>query len=162
MTIAWFLCPYKRSPQAGRAIRYCAMDDFTEQIYGEGGQWAETEVLGNRAVVKVRASRATLDTINATPTFREMPVPGLVDPLLDVLGLILTGMRQELLDAGYSEQEVGQAMPDLTQELLGDYLSFFATRRLKPRYDSNADQIRLDGAIQTPRTVGSVDDEVKE
>ena len=68
MAVAYFLCPYKRSLIMERA-RYCVMDDFTRQIRAEGGDWSESEVADNQAVVKVRASAALLSVIGATPGF---------------------------------------------------------------------------------------------
>ena len=68
MALAWFICPYKRGPGPD-VIRYPAMDDFTSLIRGDGGDWAETEILGNAALVKVRASSGTLTTINGAAGF---------------------------------------------------------------------------------------------
>lgn len=62
--ISWYIVPYKIVESTPRNTRYCAMDDYTSVIYGEGGQWTETEVLGNRAIVKVRASETALTTLD--------------------------------------------------------------------------------------------------
>ena len=64
----YILCPYKRSTRIER-LRYCAMDDFTRQIRAEGGNWVESEVAGDQAIVKVRASAALLTVIANTPGF---------------------------------------------------------------------------------------------
>ena len=53
--IAWYLCEYKRKIGAIRPTRYCAMDDFTKQIY-PSGSWSETEIDGNKAIVKVNTT----------------------------------------------------------------------------------------------------------
>lgn len=61
--IAFYVVPYKRREHPVRVIRYCAMDDHTATIRADGGTWSEVEIDGDRAVVKVRASRETLDVL---------------------------------------------------------------------------------------------------
>jgi hypothetical protein len=71
MALGWFLCPIVSivgaPPFPWRRI--CAMIDFNPQIQADGGNWAESEVLGNVALVKVRASDTTLATIQAATGF---------------------------------------------------------------------------------------------
>lgn len=160
MALTWFICPYKPRPSKPR-FRYCAMDDFTPQIRADGGDWHETEVLGNRAVVKVRALLVTLTTIAATPGFQRMPKDHLDDSLSDLSPLA----RQEILDQleamGYSLAEIQAALGnDLGTKTLREVLRFAATRRLKPRYDAGTATIVLDGPIQACRSVESVDEAV--
>lgn len=72
LQIAWYICPYKRRLDAPRPTRYCAMDDYTQQIiYTDGGNWSETEVEGDRAIVKVSASKDTLKELNKV--FERLP-----------------------------------------------------------------------------------------
>lgn len=73
MATAFFIAPYKRDLSFPGPARYCAMDDFTPLIRTDGGDWAEAEIVGNRAIVKVRASDATLNTIASEPTFARLP-----------------------------------------------------------------------------------------
>ena len=160
MAIAWFICPYKRKQGAARPTRYCAMDDFTAQIFGEGGKWSETEILGNRAIVKVRASDALLNTIAAAPTFRRIPLAALDNSLSSLTVGQRTAIRNELLDAGYTLDEVNTRFPDLAVVTLRQVLRFMASRRLKPRYDQPTDSIVCDGAVQNCRAVESVDGDV--
>jgi len=66
MTTAWYICPYKRGANTNSGdfimpVLYCTMYDYTEMIRSVGGHWVETEVLGNRAIVKVRAGEEIID-----------------------------------------------------------------------------------------------------
>lgn len=159
MALAWFICPYKRAnPGETPPSRHCAMNDFTATIRADGGDWSETEVLGDHALVKVRASAATLTAINAAAGF--VRVPGHVD-LNDTLGDLTAGQRQAILDKllalGYPQAEIDAALPaNWAAVTLGQVLRFAARRRLKPRYDQNTDTILLDGDVQPVRPVESV------
>lgn len=155
--MAWFLCLYKlRSVFTNR--RYCAMDDFTAQILADGGDWRETEVLGNTAIVKVRASAATLSAINAAPGFARIPVDRLDDPLSSLTSTQLSAIKNKVLALGYTQPELTDALgSDLSLITLGQLLRFIATRRLKPRYDVVTDTIVLDGPIQPCLPIEQVD-----
>ncbi len=156
MAVAWFLCPYKRRIDLPRPIRYCAMGDFSAQIRTDGGQWCETEILGDRAIVKVNASAATLTTIANTATFRRIPLTLLDDPLSSLSAGVQNAIKQEVLDAGYTLAEVNARFPNIASATLGDVLRFMATRRLKPRYDSGTDTIILDGEVQACKSIDLV------
>jgi len=157
---AWMLCDYvRRNPGGVPPQRYCRMDDFTIQIRADGGDWSETEILGNHAIVKVRAEAATLTTINAAPGF--LRIPNHVN-LNDTLGDLTAGQKQTLLNKavalGYSLDEIQAALPNNWANVtLRRVLSFLAQRRLKPRYDANTDEIILDGAVQPVRPLEHVD-----
>lgn len=163
MPLAWFICPYKRrNPGEVPPQRYPAIDDFTTQIRADGGDWSETEILGNAALVKVRANAGTLTTINAASGFLRIPNH---TNLQDTLGDLTAGQRQaildELLSLGYSQNEINAALPaNWAAVTLGQVLRFAATRRLKPRYDSNTDTIIVDGAEQPVRPIENVDEAV--
>lgn len=154
MALAWFICPYKRhNPGVVPPERYCAMDDFTSAIFADGGNWSETEILGDHAIVKVRASSATLTIVDAAPNFLRLPTH---TNLNDTLGDLTTGqknaIKNKLNSLGYTNQEITDALPTNWQNVtLRQVLQFAATRRLKPRYDSNTDSIILDGAEQPVR-----------
>lgn len=77
MPIGWFIAPYKRRTDPVRVRRYCAMDDFTDQV----AAWSEVEVLGQHAIVKVSESSAVLSSIAGTAGFQRIPVARLDDPL---------------------------------------------------------------------------------
>jgi len=161
MAIGWFLCPYRRLAEPSRAIRYCAMDEFTTTIRADGGDWREVEVLGNQAIVKVKASVLTLATIAGATEFRQIPLQRLDDSLSTLTAGQRTAIRDELLAAGYTLAEVQAALPDLSTVTLGDVLRFLATRRLKPRYDQGTDSIVLDGPVQACTDISTIDKSVR-
>jgi hypothetical protein len=162
MPIGWYIVPYEiRITGEPIPTRYCAIDDYTPQIYAAGGQWAETEVLGNRAIVKVRAPAAGLSALDAT--YRRIPKNRLDDSLADLPAAIKVALRDEIQDQGYSLVEIRARFgDDLGAYTLRDVLRFMASRRLQPRWDWIADEIILDGPAQACRSVESVDAEVKE
>jgi hypothetical protein len=162
MAVAWFLAPYKRrdSPQ-GVPGRYCAMDDFTAQILADGGGWAEAECLGNMAVVKVRATAATLQTINQTAGFTGVPGSALNDPLSSLTQAQKNALRNKILSLGYTAQELQNALgTDLGAVTLGQLLRFVLTRRLRPRFDQPTGTIICDGPQDPTVAPESVDGEV--
>lgn len=61
--IAWLLVPYVHRLDVLRPWRYCAMDEHTAELQAEGGDWAESEINGDRAVVRVRAHSRTIDAL---------------------------------------------------------------------------------------------------
>jgi len=163
MAIAWFIVSYKRRDVRGRPGRYCAMDDFTEQIVAEAGAWAETEVLGNAALVKVRASSTLLDKIASVEGFKRIPIHSkLSESLADLSAAQKTAIRNKIVALGYSESEVGTSLGEnIGAKTLGDLLRFIAQRRLKPRYDDKTGAIVCDGIAAPTRSIESVDAEVK-
>lgn len=56
----WFRVGYKTDESRPFKPRYCAMQDHAETIAADGGAWSEAEIAGGEALVKVRASWATL------------------------------------------------------------------------------------------------------
>lgn len=154
MPIAWFLVPYKRRVGMVPVTRYCAMDDFTASVTA----WTETEVLGDRAIVKVRALSGVLTTLNAEPGFVRLPKDALDDPLSDLTAGQKTALRDILTDMGYTLSEIQNRFgSDLGAYTLHDVLRFMASRRRKPRYDTGTDAIILDGEVQDCRSVEDVD-----
>jgi hypothetical protein len=135
------------------------MDDFTAQIRGDGGDWSETEILGDAALVKVRASAATLTAINQGAGF--VRIPSHTD-LNDTLGDLTANQRNAILAKlaalGYSQGEITAALPANWQAVtLGQVLRFAASRRLRPRYDEQTDTVVCDGPPQWVRPVADVD-----
>ena len=102
MPVSWFICPYKRRLGGTFPIRYCAMDDYTTQIEADGGRWAESEVLGNHAIVKVSASAATLTTIAGTSGFQRIPVNALETTLGSLTVAQGTATRNKIEEAWLS------------------------------------------------------------
>lgn len=167
MPIAWFACTYKRRDFGESPGRYCAMDDFTSQILADGGSWDETEILGGYAIVKVNASDPTLTAIANTNGF--WGVPRRWVSLTGSLSDMTNGERNQIaslvLSLGYTQSEIDSAMGSTLNawqtHTLFDLLNMMATRRLKPRYDSNTDQIILDGPEQPVKSITVVDSRVR-
>jgi hypothetical protein len=156
MSIAWYVCPYKRDYRDGRPTRYCAMDDYTAALRAEGGDWSETEVLGSVALVKVRASDTSLATLGTR--FFMFPKNRLSESLSDLTPEQKLAIVNRLTDMGYTTQELHDAFPnDLSTYTLRDVLHFAARRRLCPRYDPDLDEIICDGPVQPVRAVENVD-----
>lgn len=157
--MAWFLCPYKRRTHPTLVMRYCAMDDFTSAVKADGGRWAEVEVLGNQAIVKVvGASPATLSAIAAAAGFTRIPLNLLNGPLSSLTAGQRTALRDIVLSAGYTAAEVNARFPNLANNTVGDVFRFLASRRNKPRYDSSTDTIILDGAVQPCASIDALDE----
>lgn len=163
MAIGWYIVPYKRLTGASLPMptRYCAMGDHTATIHAAGGAWSEVEVLGNQAIVKVRATPAVLTQLNGVAGFRRLPKDLLDDSLASLSTGVKTAIRNELTSAGYTLAEVQARFgSDIGQYTLRDVLNFFASRRLKPRYDAGTDTIILDGAEQDCKDIDELDGEV--
>ena len=166
MAYAWFVCPYTlvRS-DAVFHLRHCAMNNFTAQIKAEGGTWSETEVLGNAALVKVRASDTLLSLINAETGFLRITNHYVLsDSLSDMGAAVRNGIQNKLLELGYTQAEInaalGTTLAEWRSKTFLDLLRFIATRRITPRWDSVLGQIIFDGITQTPKSVNLVDQEV--
>lgn len=167
MPVGWFLCPYKvgSSPRD----RYCAMNDFTAAIWADNGYpqgnvpgspefWSETEVLGNHAIVKVRASAPLLATIAAEPGFTRFPKDALGTSLSDLTNAQKLALRDLVEGLGYSRAEWRARLgDDLGAVTLRQVLRFIATRRRKPRFDEASQAIVLDGDEQPCRDLDVVD-----
>jgi hypothetical protein len=138
------------------------MDDWTPQIFAEGGAWAEAECLGSRAVVKVRASLSLLQTIQAAePTFRRIPKDRLDDPLSSLTQAQKRNLRDWIEECGYPREEWQTKLgADLGAFTVRQVLNFLLQRRLKPRWTGSA--IAVDGPIQPTRPLADVDAAVAE
>ena len=169
MPVGWFLAPYKRRDRGtpGQpgfiARRYCAMDDFTAQVFGEGGFWSETEVLGDHAIVKVRASSSTLQMIAQTAGFRRFPKDRLDDPLSSLTNTQKTALRNLIESLGYPRAEWQQDLgTDLGAITLRQVLQFIRKRRRDPRWDDATSTIVFDGQVCECTPLETVDAAVTE
>ena len=159
MAIAWFIVPYKRRPNERHPTRYCAIDDYTPEIYAAGGAWTETEVLGNRAIVKVRATDAQITALAGV--YKRIPLSRLADLLSTLAPAQRGAIYNELIDMGYTADEIRATLgSDLSLRTLLQVFRFIASRRHKPRYDAPTDTIICDGPAQTCRTIENVDGEI--
>lgn len=163
MAIAWYIVPYKRDHSPGGpgvAVRYCEIDDYREQIRAEGGNRAITEVLGNRGIVKVRASNATIAMLDSK--FKRLPKDHLDDSLIDLPLNIKTALKNELLNMGYNLSEIRERFgEDLGLYTLRDVLRFATKRRLKLHYYPETDTFVPDGIVQECTPVEDVDNQVR-
>lgn len=160
MPIGWYIVPYKIRRKNGMISRYPAIDDYTRQIFAASGDWAETEILGDRAIVKVRASDSILAVLDGQ--YKRLPKDILDDSLSDLSAAVKTALKNELLDMGYSLVEIQQTFgADIGLFTLRDVLKFMTTRRLKPRYDAPTNTIIVDGIEQKCRPLESVDKQVQ-
>lgn len=167
MAIAWIMCPYKRRVGDTKPTRYPAIKDFQAQIDADGGAWCETEVLGNFAIVKVRASDTLIATISSQPEFLYL----LGDTPLDTLMSNLSAQERNVINTrlktqGYPQAEIdaalGSNLNQWQQHTYRDLLNLSATRRLRARYDAPSDTIVCDGAaIAPPRSIAFVDTQVQ-
>jgi hypothetical protein len=165
MAYAWFICQYKTKPNRPN-FRYCAMDDYTAQIRTDGGDWAESEVLGGYVVVKVNASEATLITIGGYAGFYRIPDHwNISDTLADLTNANRNVLTNRILQMGYTQAELDAVMGNTLalwrQKTLLQLLNFIAQRRLTPRFDANLQQIVLDGSAVSCEPIIFVDDKVK-
>jgi hypothetical protein len=163
MPVAWFLVPYvQRLTGPGRTgpnVRYCQMNDFTEQIRADGGDWREVEILDpgmGRAIVKVRASVPTLTTI--ADTFTRIPLTLLDEPLSSLPNAVRNAIRNQVLACGYTTAEVNARFPNIANNTLGDVLRFMATRKRKARF--NGTTIVCDGDEESCESVDTLDTDV--
>lgn len=164
MPVAWFIIPYKRRPGNGpRVDRYPEIDDYSADIAVQGGTWRETEVLGDRCIVKVRARLGVLNALNDIPGFKRLPKDRLDDPLSDLSPAIRQALKAEVLDMGYTIAEVQARFgDDLGQYTLRQVLKFMAKRRRSPRYNQPTDEIVFDGPLRIPTDPDRIDLEVTE
>jgi len=157
--VGWFIAPYVRDPSTlPRIRRYVVVDELTATIRADGGDWSETEVLGQVAIVKVRASAGTLSQVAALPGVTRLPVDRLDDPLSTLTAGQKTALRTRVQALGYTLPEIAGRFPnDIGTYTLRQLLHFIASRRRKVRYDQATDAIIDDGVIFTPRAVAEVD-----
>ncbi len=161
MPVAWYIVPYARRshPIDQRPIRYPAIDDETKDIMPDGF-WAESEVLGDQCIVKVRTTNAMLATLDGK--YYRLPADYLSGSLASLSSQQGTELKGKLTTAGYTNTEIKAVLGnDLRQNTLGDYLQFFATRRLKPRL-TEQNEVLVDGIEQGCVPISIVDSMVAE
>jgi len=159
--IAWYIVPYKLDTSRrvlGAYPRYPAIFDYKEQILAAGGDFKLTEILGNRAIVKLRAPENILALADAK--YKRLPKERLDDSLSDLPEIVKTKIRDEILDQGYTIEEIRDKFGDnLGDYTLRDVLKFMATRRKRRRYDFVTDQVIFDGPdIPPPKSLEEVDE----
>lgn len=142
MPIAWYIIPYVRIPPPTGLLAARAVALVVDRP--DLKTWREVEVLGNRAIVKVNASASVLSQLDAA--YKRIPKDRLDDTLSDLPAGVRNALRDEILDMGYTLQEINARFPGgVGNFTLRDVLRFMASRRRKPRYDAVTDAIVLDG-----------------
>jgi hypothetical protein len=62
--VAWLLAPMAQATYDGELYRYCALYDQQATISAAGGYWEYSEIDGNRAIARVRAPAAVLNSLS--------------------------------------------------------------------------------------------------
>ena len=149
---SWYISAYKRKllefeQITGSPCRYVALYDYIDVIRADGGKAQEIEILGNRALVKVKASESTLQLLENE--YVRLPLSDLDDSLSSLTDKEIAGLRDELMAMGYDTQEIEETVgADLRLITLKDYLEMTVKRRRKPRYDPEKDEIICDGDVR--------------
>lgn len=157
MAVGWFIFPYVRDPTSTMPRRYCAVYDHTNlaatRTMPNGRQKAairEIEILGDRALCKVRGLPGNLQTLagfalarlpNVTPAQMDEPLNTFLNPQRR------NRIQSAMLDAGYPQVEIDQRWANFNLATFRQCLRFMCRRRLKPRYDPATDTIFVDGDI---------------
>ena len=143
--IGWFICQYRQDAIRKRLLKI-PMNDFNAQIRADGGMWDSIEIPNGRVLVKVRASAATLSAIAGTAGFSRVPLERLDDSLSALTAQQRTAIRGELSDAGFTNQEINSAIPNLASATVRDVFSLLSSRRITRRYDPVTETHFFDGA----------------
>lgn len=153
MAAGWFISSYDQlfGKAPGRRTKRCiispAVNRYIVQIKADGGWWSAIEILGERCLVKVKASITTLQTIAADSDIKRLPKNHLNDSLSDLSTNVKQAIKTEILAMGYTMAEVQARFPnDLRTYTLRDVLKFVATRRKIRRYDPVSNATVWDGA----------------
>jgi len=109
MAIGWFIAPYKTKNTISRDIRYCAMDDFTPDIFGVDGDWSEIEIDGDKAIVIVRATDSIINKISHGS---DVAITKIDDPKLHWKPTRISTINGSIINCG--------TISDLTKYLLDD------------------------------------------
>jgi hypothetical protein len=156
MSDGWFLVPYHLwAVRRGRPVVAVALQELSPRIYGEGGFWRETQVLGGHAIVVVgRASDETLGLVESTPGV--VPFPRV--PLDARIGDATTAAdRRALADVvrglGYTRAELLELLGDdatVARRRLLEVLAAIARRRRTYTYDARSGAVSWDGRELPP------------
>jgi len=161
--IGWYIVPYERDRRLGspQPARHCALCKYNKQIWDAGGKWTCVEVLGNRAIVKMKAPVAIHELVAGL--YKKLPKDRLDGSLSDLPAAAKTALKNEILDMGYTPEEVLTKFGnDLGQYPLRDVLKFMAKRKRAPRYVTPSDDFVCDGDIEElTGSIEYIDNKVK-
>lgn len=149
MPVGWYIVPLRKDEAYTGpllASQDLAIVDHEAAIIASGGAFAWVRILGQRAIVKVRASAGVLTTLNGV--YKRFPKNAFNDSLADLSNAVKIGLRDEALDQGYTMQEITDRFgTDLGQYTLAQVMRFMASRKRMTRYDSGTGAIVEDGDI---------------
>lgn len=144
MPVGWFVAEY--TVTRGQPVRWPLPHNVLQQLNEAGAPWAAAEMLGQRALVKVRAPDAALSAIAGLAGVRRLPKDRLDDPLSDLPKAARDALQQLVLDMGYTRAEVRTRFGnDLGAFTLRDVILFMLGRRRRVRWDRTTDQVVEDG-----------------
>src|SRR3989304_8242880 len=163
LALGWYIVPYARkifSNPAHPPVRYCLMENYMPLIRADGGSWDGVEVMGNPAIVKVKADTVTLGVLDGM--FTRIPLDDITASLNSLTNSQRTMIRSKILDMGYSLAEFNSRFPgNLGSYTLRDVLTFAASRRQMHHYDLATDPIVIDSDTRPcSKTIGVLDGEV--
>ena len=149
MPVRYYLIPYTHQDFHGRVngSRQIFTDAQRDTLATENAKYPHREVLGDHAIVAVNARNAVLNQIDALPGVFQLPTRALDTTLADLTAPQKQALRDKARALGYDAQEIQDRFgADIGQATFRDVLKFLLKRRKKARYDSNAQDIVLDGA----------------
>lgn len=157
----WGLAQYTPRADKPNAL-VCAITNWQDTIFGDGGTYNYEQILGNYAVFVVKGvTAATLQAIVADPVIRRFPgVQFLNDSLSVLTNPQWAGYRQFALDLGYSATEWDTRFGGAGQQgnyVLRDIIAFVCQRRFGGRFDVPTQKVVLDGPVFTPATPDTID-----
>lgn len=182
--MSWWVCPYKWVSEDEFDYRYCAMNDYTEQLRVDAGRppqpiddhggypssetplWAEAEMLGDRAIVKVHtgASPAMLTVLEAEPTFMRIPAEVLDIALEDqnISNPDMNRMWAAMVDAGYTQEDLFNLLgitrrQDLRRKNLREVLNAMLSRWRRPSGQGEGQFEDVDWAGGSPSSIEIID-----
>lgn len=161
MSIAWYIVPRVKEtrPDQPQPARLCEIALYTRQILDAGGKVSCIEVLGNRDIVKVIAPDAILAILDGK--YKRLPKDRLDDSLSDLPVTTKAALKDEILDMGYSIEELREKFSSDLQCTLRDILSFMATRKRQFRRIPETGDYVCDGAILKCHSIEYLDSKVQ-
>lgn len=139
MATAWYIIPYVRQTPPAIAQVYTR----SLALLSSGVAYTNAQALdirGNRAIVKVQASNASLTTLNGL--YKRLPVGMLDNPLASLTTPQKNALVSELQDQGYTAQDINAALPNsIGTYTLRDVLRFMARGRRLPVYNAGTDSL---------------------
>lgn len=153
MPTGWFAAPFVTHPTRQRARR-SLFHEYEATVQADKGQWAETEILGNYALVKVQGSQGLLTFLRADSRLVALPTLTLDDTLNTLPRVRFQALLEWLYGLGYTTRETQKAIgTDPARITFQHFLRFCTTRRLAPRWDETQQRIVLDGDPQPCRSI---------